>query len=80
MTPESKKNIVQEQMVLDYLMKHGSITPKEAEDYFGIMRLAAVIFKLRKQKYAIVTVPETRKNRFGVNVTYARYTMEGDTQ
>lgn len=61
------------EMVLNHLLSEGSITPKEAEKRYGIMRLGARIYDLRKHGYTITTKPETKKNRFGVLTTYARY-------
>ena len=65
----------QKKRVLMYLERFGSITPLEAFREFGIMRLAAVIFKLRKE-YAIATVKEYSVNRFGEKVGFARYFLE----
>ncbi len=62
-------------MVLNHLQHHGSITPLEAEANYGIMRLGARIWDLRHDGYHIVTETETRKNRFGVLTSYARYRL-----
>lgn len=66
----------QEAWVIDFLKKCGSITPIEAEDGYGIRRLASRISNLRKEGYNIVTKTETAKNRFGVTVSYARYILK----
>ena len=60
--------------VLYHLFFRGSITPKIAADEYGITRLAAVVWKLRHvYGFTISVLDETEKNRFGVNVTFARY-------
>ena len=64
---------MQTEMVLDYLNANGSITPKEAEAHFGIMRLAAVIYKLKRKGYDIKTETASGKNIFGRSVSFAKY-------
>ena len=61
------------EMVLNHLLSEGSITPKDAEKRYGIMRLGARIYDLRNSGHTITTKFETKKNRFGVLTTYARY-------
>ena len=62
----------QKTRIWNYLVEEGSITPMDAMREFGAMRLAAVIFELRKE-HVIITEFETAKNRYGEPVTYARY-------
>lgn len=76
MIRNSNSNPAQRNMVLNHLEKYGSITPKQAEERYGIMRLGARIFELRKLGYQIVTVMEKNKNRFGVETQYARYHLK----
>lgn len=66
----------QTQMVLDYIREHGSITPREAEDEIGCMRLAARIAEIRGEGHAIRKEIVTRKNRYGEKVRFARYGIE----
>ena len=66
----------QKARVLHYLDVFGSITPLDALREFGILRLAAVIFELRKD-YLIETKMEESTNRFDEPVQYARYTLIG---
>lgn len=66
----------QKQRVLMYLLNFQSITPLDALREFGIMRLAAVIFELRKF-HEIETVIEKSSNRFGEEVRFARYKYMG---
>ena len=65
-------------MILDYLKTHSEgITPKDANERFGCMRLSARIADLRGMGYEISTESETRKNRYGHYTTYARYKLDG---
>lgn len=61
------------EMVLNHLQTHGSITPLDAEKEYGIMRLGARIYDLKRQGYPISVKMETENNRFGKSTTYARY-------
>ena len=47
--------MTQKQMILDYLREAGTkgLTSKEAEDYFGCMRLASRISDLKRDGYFI---------------------------
>ena len=69
------KKTTQKDRVLRYLTENGSITPWDALREFGVMRLAAVVFELRAEKHNIITESETRVNRYGDAVTYARYRL-----
>lgn len=66
--------ITQDYMVIEHLRKFGSITPLTAQKEYGIMRLGAIIFRLRKAGFDIRTEMEAGKNRFGRPTHYARYT------
>ena len=66
----------QTEKVLDYLERHGSITPQEAMKELGIMRLGARIYDLKEDGVKIITETETGKNRDGNTVRYARYRLE----
>ena len=65
----------QREKVLLYLNDCGSITPLDALREFGIMRLAARIWELRKLGYNIIKTMEKRSNRYGEDVRYARYSL-----
>lgn len=65
--------MLQTDLVLTYLLDYGSITPKEAEAHFGIMRLAAVIYKLKRKGHNIKTEIISGYNIFGRSVSYAKY-------
>lgn len=68
--------ISQEQRILTHLASFGSITPKEAMDEYGIMRLGARIYDLRQDGYDIRKTTEVSRNRYGQETRYARYFME----
>ena len=64
--------------VLRYLKENGSITSMEAIERFGATRLSAIIFNLRHRGYDISTVPVTSTDRYGHQVTFARYVLHED--
>lgn len=64
-------------LVLNHLKKFGTITSKEAFDMYGITRLAAIIFLLRKE-HNISTIRSTGTNRFGRPTRYATYKLNGE--
>lgn len=68
----------QNQQVLNHLAKYGSITPRQALERYGIMRLGARIYDLRDLGYRIDRVMEKGKNRYGKPCTYARYFLRKD--
>ena len=56
----------QTEMCLDYLERHGSITPLEALTAFNSFRLAALICNLRKAGYVIKTELNDIEPRFAI--------------
>lgn len=64
--------------VLAYIIEHGSITPREAEDAFGCMRLAARISDLRADGLRIRSSKRKVKNRYGEDVYVAEYRLDED--
>ena len=68
--------MTQTEAVLDYLERHGSITPLEAMNKLGIMRLGARIYDLKESGVKIITERVSEKNRFGELVSFARYRLE----
>lgn len=65
-------------LILSHLREHGSITPLEAMREYGIMRLGARVWDLKKQGYNIEKTMESGLNRYGESTTYARYTLTPD--
>ena len=61
--------------VLQHLQIHGSISQLEAMQEYGIMRLGARIYDLKKMGYSIDRIIETGKNRYGESTSYARYSL-----
>ena len=49
--PESSAS--QASQIADYMMQGNKITPLEALDLFGSLRLSAIIFVLRERRYKI---------------------------
>lgn len=60
-------------MIQEYMERFGSISPVEAYSDLGCMRLGARIADLKKSGLHIDRKMETRKNRYGKKVSYARY-------
>lgn len=53
--------------ILEYMQKHGHITPIEALEQFGCFRLSARIWELRKAGYIIKTTSHKKSGkRFAV--------------
>lgn len=66
-------NPTQANRVLDYLMKHGSITQYEALTELGVMRLASRISELRKDGAEIASEMVKVTNRYGETCRVKRY-------
>ena len=62
--------------VLSYLDEHDSITQKEANDFLGCSRLAAVICRLKKKGAPIDSEYISVTNRFGETCRVKRYFYE----
>lgn len=67
--------------ILRHLKDYGSITPLEAMNEYGIMRLAARINDLRAQGIDIASEVKTGKNRYGEATHFSVYRLkkEGET-
>lgn len=62
-------------LILSYIKNHGSITPLEAIQHIGCMRLSARIADLKKRGYNIQTELQTVPTRDGT-ARVARYRLE----
>lgn len=62
-------------LILQHMKTYGSINPKEAENEYGIMRLAARIKDLRNRGVVIETEIVKGLNRNGGNTRYAVYRL-----
>ena len=66
----------QRDMILQYRKANGSITPVDAMKELGCMSLGARIWDLKNIDGIDIKVQmETHKNRYGKNVSYARYSL-----
>ena len=65
----------QNEMILDYLQKEGSITQAEAINRFGCYRLGARVWELKQRGHKIIKYTEKGRNRFGLPTRYARYAL-----
>ena len=68
--------MTQNEQVLKHLERYGSITPYEAMEFYGIMRLGARVYDLRHDGHSIERVLEQKVNRYGEKVRYARYRLQ----
>lgn len=74
---EATKN--QCSMILRYLQDYGSISQLEAANELGCYRLSSRIYDLKQQGYNIVKTMESKKNRYGKSVSFARYAIKEET-
>ena len=72
---ESKNEIklTQCDRILEHFHNYGSITSGEANQLYGIERLSARVYNLRKMGYTIGTKTEHGVNRFGEKTRFTRY-------
>ena len=66
----------QKELVLEHLQKQKKITPLEALSLYGCYRLGAIIFKLKREGYRIITELEFCKKENGSRTRYAVYKLE----
>lgn len=62
--------------VLKYMHDFGSITPVQAMDDLGVMRLGARIWDLKRAGHPITRKMVKKKNRYGESVSFAEYRLE----
>ena len=65
----------QKDRILRHLLDQGSITQWEAIRDYGIMRLGAKIWDLKRDGHNITSERETGVNRYGEKTTYTRYRL-----
>ena len=63
-------------LILMHMKKYGSITQEDADEEYGIKRLAARINELRNMGYPIKTDIISCRNRRGRISNYAKYSLE----
>lgn len=61
--------------VLNHLTRFGCITSLEAFRDYGITRLSAIIYNLRKDGYIIDSQQVSCKNRYNKTVYFAKYCL-----
>lgn len=66
----------QNERIIEYMNKFGSITQLDALKDLGVMRLASRISDLRKRGYQITSTIQQVKNRFGETCYIKRYSMQ----
>ena len=67
--------VTQKEMVLQYMQDFGSITPVQAFQDLGIMRLGARIFELKKDGVLIESRLASARNRYGKTTRFAEYRL-----
>ena len=72
---KQKKVLSQNEWILKFWNTHKWITPKQAEDQYGIMRLASRISELRERGHEIEKEMVTVPNRRGQKCRVARYRL-----
>lgn len=70
--------MTQSDRILRHLQDVGEITPMDAIRDYGIMRLGARVFDLKKLGYPIMTEIKTGKNRYGEDTHWAVYKLGGN--
>ena len=68
--------LTQNERVLAYMKKFGSITPLEAMNVIGVMRLAARISDLKKRGHKITSKTVLVKNRYGESCSVKQYSFQ----
>lgn len=68
--------MTQAERVLRHMEECGSITPMEAMEEYGIMRLASRISDLKRLGYPIQSQLVRGKNRLGEETQYSRYRLK----
>ena len=65
----------QNELILEYIKKYGSITQLEALEHLGCMRLASRINDLRRQGHLIVSETVRYQGKTGRTVTFSKYKL-----
>lgn len=75
-----KKKLTQIDMVLRHLKNHKGLTTWEAFKEYGITRLSAKIFVLRKNGLIIQNEDVYARNRYDEPVRFVRYKLVSDKE
>ena len=65
----------QKKVILEHLLSGKGITQLEATQQYGVLRLGAIIFNLRREGHNIVTINKHSPNRYGNTSNYAMYKL-----
>lgn len=65
----------QTEAVLAHLEEHGHITSMQAIQEYGVTRLSAVIYKLRRRGHRITSEPFQVTTRYGTKSRPAKYIL-----
>ncbi len=68
--------MTQNEQILRHMQVYGSITPMDALQEYGIMRLGARICDLKQMGYKIRREIVHGRNRFGEKTRWAKYELE----
>ena len=66
------------QDVLNHLKIHGSISQREAVEYYNLYRLSSVIYVLRKRGYEITSEIKPFVSKYGISSNFAIYHLVGE--
>lgn len=64
--------------VLNHLKLYGSISQREAVEYYNLYRLSSVIFVLRKKGYEIKSEMAPFVSKYGIRSNFAIYHLIGE--
>ena len=70
--------MTQNEMLLDYLNKNGSITTYESYTELFITRLSARIHDLKQMGYEFKEEWITKKNKYGKICSFKKYILKGE--
>lgn len=70
----------QKERIIKYIKDYGYITSWEAYQDLGVMQLGARIDQLQKDGYKFKTEWEHKKNRYGENVSFKKYSLEVENE
>ena len=74
--PTREQKLTQCMKIVKYMTDFGSITPVQAMQDLGVMRLSARINDLENDGWEIQHDRETGRNRYGEKTNYSRYSLK----
>jgi len=66
------------QDVLNHLKNYGSISQREAVEYYNLYRLSSVIYVLKKRGYEITSELAPFVSKYGIKSNFAIYHLIGN--